>query len=199
MNIFLNNKTIDETDFGKGFLNTLERALAGVSPVEYMFPIRDIKVYPDEKTGKDKVVVVSFFDGTQEKAICDEQDTFSLEQGITICLMKYILSALTSGDGTKEYNKAIRSAVKLYNKNRKAEAAANAEKMERIERETRRANKRKERAERKRNAENERQIANYMEAIRRINAEEAENAALAKEEKRAKAEKKSKNKRSDTA
>lgn len=193
MNIFLNNKTIDEMDFGKEFLNTIERALAGVSPVEYMFPIRDIKVYPDGKTGKDKVVVVSFFDGTQEKAICDEQDTFSLEQGITICLMKYILSALTSGDGTKEYNKAIRSAVKLYNKNRKAEAAANAEKMERIERETRRANKRKERAERKRNAENERQIANYMEAIRRLNAEQTTKS------KKAKAENKSKKKEDVTA
>lgn len=191
MSNFFNNKTIDELTFEKEFLNTLERALERVSPVEYALPIRDIKVYPDEKTGRDKVVVVSFFDGTQERAVCDEQDTFSLEQGITICLMKYILSDITGGNGTREYGKAIRSAIKLYHNNRKAEADAIAEETQRVEREARKAAKRKARIDRKRRAEDERQIANYMEAIRRINAEADDKS------KKAKAEKKSKKKESN--
>lgn len=191
MNYFFNDKITDEMDSENEFLNTLERALERVSPVKYALPICDVKVYPDEKTGEDKVVVVSFFDGTQERAVCDEQDTFSLEQGITICLMKYILSAITGGNGTREYGKAIRSAIKLYHNNRKAEADAIAEEVQRVEREARKAAKRKERIDRKRRAEDERQIANYMEAIRRINAEADD------KHKKAKAEKKSKKKESD--
>ena len=42
----------------------------------------------DVKVIKEKVVIVSFSDGTQEKSVCAEGDVFSVENGVTICLMK---------------------------------------------------------------------------------------------------------------
>ena len=35
-----------------------------------------------------KVAKVVFYDGTIEKVVCDEDDTFSLEMAITICMAK---------------------------------------------------------------------------------------------------------------
>lgn len=168
------------------FIDTLERALKQCSPVEYAIPIKDIKVYPDSETGKDKIVIVSFFDGTQEKAVCDNEDTFSLEQGITICLMKYFLSALTGEDGTKEYNKTIRKAVKLYNRRLRERTETLELQLIERERKAKKLRKHKARAERKRKEEDERQIKNYTEAIRRIEAEQTEKPKKPKAEKKLK-------------
>lgn len=63
-----------------------------------------------------KVTIVTFTDGTQEKAICREGDTFSIETGVTICLMKRILRLMFEkfGDksGTNLYNNMLREALK---------------------------------------------------------------------------------------
>lgn len=63
------------------------------------FNIVDYKVY------NNKVVVVKFDDGTDEKATCCENDVFDLERGVEVCIMKHIM-------GTKEYNKVIKDAMK---------------------------------------------------------------------------------------
>ena len=56
----------------------------------------------------ENVVQVTFEDGTKEKAICDPDDTFNLEIGISICIAKYLIG------GSGEYHKAIRQGIKLY-------------------------------------------------------------------------------------
>lgn len=58
----------------------------------------------------DKVVEVTFGDFTSEKAVCQESDTFSLEQAITICLAKHLMG------GSSKYNNTIKKAVKNYDK-----------------------------------------------------------------------------------
>lgn len=70
----------------------------------------------DVTTVNDKVTIVTFADGTQEKAICREGDTFSIETGVTICIMKRILRLMFEefGDksGTNLYNNMLREALK---------------------------------------------------------------------------------------
>lgn len=60
------------------------------------------------------VTILTFADGTKEKAVLDKQDIFNLEQGISICLTKKLLSQLTFGNGNKTYNKLIKSTMKKY-------------------------------------------------------------------------------------
>lgn len=61
------------------------------------------------------VTVVTFSDGTKEKAVLDKVDTFNLEQGISICITKKLLAQITGCGGTKVYNGLIKRAIKKYN------------------------------------------------------------------------------------
>lgn len=60
----------------------------------------------DYKIINNTVVIVTFSDGTTEKAVCDENDTFDFEKAIEICVCKKKFG------GTKEYNNAIKKALK---------------------------------------------------------------------------------------
>lgn len=71
-------------------------------------------------------VIVTFSDGTIEKAAASEDDTFSLEQGISICYTKKLLSMLTNDNGSSVYNRMLHNAMKLY----KAKQKEIAEKQE---------------------------------------------------------------------
>lgn len=62
----------------------------------------------------DRVVKVTFDDGSFTKSVCQENDIFDLDVGITICLIKKMLDT-GKGDGTKIYNNIIRDAHKLIN------------------------------------------------------------------------------------
>lgn len=70
----------------------------------------------DVSTVNDKVTIVTFTDGTQEKAICREGDTFSIETGVTICIMKRMLwlmfEEFGNKSGTNLYNNMLREALK---------------------------------------------------------------------------------------
>ena len=70
----------------------------------------------DVSTVNDKVTIVTFTDGTQEKAICHEGDTFSIETGVTICIMKRMLRLMFeefgNKSGTNLYNNMLREALK---------------------------------------------------------------------------------------
>lgn len=57
---------------------------------------------------ENKVVEVTFADGTKQKSVCMEPDTFSLETAIAVCISKKLIG------GTKNYNDAIRKGVKFY-------------------------------------------------------------------------------------
>lgn len=69
------------------------------------FPKED-PVIVDYKVFNNKVVVVWFNDGSTEKATCDEQDTYSLERAIEVCVVK------KKYGGSSKYNKAIKAAMK---------------------------------------------------------------------------------------
>ena len=62
------------------------------------FKIKDYKVY------EDRAVIVEFEDGSKEKAVCNEDDKFDLERGISICVMKHIF-------GTDVYKSMVKTAM----------------------------------------------------------------------------------------
>lgn len=69
----------------------------------------DIPKVMKVETYNDRVVKVTFTDGSFTKAVCGEQDTFDLDTGITVCLMKKMLGE----NGTRKYNDALRDIHKL--------------------------------------------------------------------------------------
>lgn len=82
----------------------------------------------DVSTVNDKVTIVTFADGSQEKAVCRDGDHFSVETGVTICLMKKMLQTMCGGtgkSGTNLYNNMVKEALKKRDafKIKKEEAA----------------------------------------------------------------------------
>lgn len=113
------------------------------------------------KNVNDKVVIVQFADNTEEKAVLADGDTFSLEQGIAICLTKKMLSELTGGNGSSTYNKLIDFAVHKYEdmrdfKKREAERKVQEKEAKR----TLEGKREKKRAKRK-----EKEIAEYTDIL----------------------------------
>ena len=127
-------------------------------------------------------------DGTTEKAVIDKNDTlvdilFAAKEcfdkkfydavdesvytnGITICLLKKVLSD-RAGSGTATYNKIVRHAVKVMRKNRAAEAKAEAEQIALNERIEKLRAKRLKKREKKAAEERERQIQIQAEVYAR--------------------------------
>ena len=104
-----------------------------------------------------KVVEVAFADGTKEKSVCREPDTFSLESAISICISKKIMG------GSSAYNNAVKRGMKAYEDKQKKAAAEKAE-QERIEKKCAKRLAYKERRAAKRREE---QIAIQAEAYLR--------------------------------
>lgn len=130
--------------------------IAGLEDNKHNISISDVKIL-----SPDKVVQVIFVDGTSEKAVCSENDTFSLETGITICIAKKLLG------GTKSYNKTIRDALKTMKQNRKTEKESE-ERNEQI------ALKRQKEAEKRRERKIKLQEEAYYRAMKRIESEKKE-------------------------
>lgn len=91
-------------------------------PIGYV-KIANIEMY------NDRVVKVTFDDGSFTKSVCQENDIFDLDVGITVCLMKKMLDD-GKGNGTRIYNDIIRDAHKLINdkENEKIEKQTEKEK-----------------------------------------------------------------------
>lgn len=128
------------------------------------FPeIKDVNIIVSNK-----VVEVTFADGTKEKSVCREPDTFSLESAISICISKKVMG------GSSAYNNAVKRGMKVYEDKQKREATEKAE-QERIEKKRakrlaykeRRAVKRAEEEKQRKAKEREEQIAIQMEAYLR--------------------------------
>ena len=163
---------------------SISQGMIGATAFVEGIPIWNKSIMPDiadvraiDADGKPKVVIVSFTDGTKEKAVLDESDTYSLEQGISICITKKLLGGDTLYGGAL-YNKVIKYAmgVKETNellaeksKNAAIEAQLKAEKEEK---------KKKARREKIRKREEERQIEiqkeAYIRAIKAIREEDRE-------------------------
>lgn len=137
--------------------------------VALMSAIEDVQVL------NDRVIMVKFSDDTTEKAVLDESDTFSVEQGIAICLTKKLLSTLTRGNGGSVYNKLVEYGVKTYEaiEAHKAEVAKEkTEKAAKAKRDAEKAQRKKERkAAEQREADIEIQKEAYLRAMRELNAD----------------------------
>ena len=84
--------------------------------------VKDVKVTKDND-GNDRVVTVFVLDGTKSKAVCAKNDVFSLENGISICLFKRLLS--NNGQrGSSFYNQLIDKTLKVMKRNEAAQRAA---------------------------------------------------------------------------
>lgn len=129
--------------------------------------IVDVKIY------NEACVEVVFADGTSEKATLCESDNFSLEQGISICLTKKIISMKADGNGSSIYNKLIKYALRVYKKNREDEMKDFLE-TERIEAKRKKlkeksAAKRAKRLQAQREEQIEIQKEAYLRAMRELN------------------------------
>ena len=117
------------------------------------------------KAINNRVVIIKFTDGTQEKAVLDSSDAFSIEQGVAICITKKILSKLTYGNGSSAYNKLIDYAMKIYNQQESDKIKAGTENMKNEKQNKKREEKRKKRIT-KAQAEDKEELVNILsEAI----------------------------------
>lgn len=106
-----------------GLLGLEDNAAKKSRPVKSV-EIANIEMY------NDRVVKVTFDDGSFTKSVCQENDIFDLDVGITVCLMKKMLDD-GKGNGTRIYNDIIRDAHKLINdkENEKIEQQLEKEKL----------------------------------------------------------------------
>lgn len=101
----------------------------------------------------EKVVEVTFADGTKEKSVCREPDVFSLEQAISICISKKIMG------GSGAYNNAVKRGMKVYDDKLKQEEADKTEQERIAKKRTKRlAYKERRAAERLRQEEEKKQL-----------------------------------------
>ena len=137
-----------------------------LNDIGIMESIADIQVL------NEKVVMVTFSDGKVEKAVIDIYDTFNIEQGIAICIMKKSFSKISNDNGSSVYNKLVEYGLKAYNDILAAETKAEAEKQEKNARAKRKAEKaqrkRARKAAEKREAEIEIQKEAYLRAMREL-------------------------------
>ena len=122
----------------------------------------NIPMIPDIRniqTFNDRVVLVTFIDGSQTKSVCGKDETFDLYEGIAFCLFKRFLGK----GGHKGFNDIMRYAFKKLDEQEKAkerEVKIEAEKKQREE-------KKKLQAERRKDKKREEQIGIYQEAMKR--------------------------------
>ena len=157
--------------YGKQFRNI--RYGTSMKNSWYIMPeISDVRhiINKDDVIG----VEIKFADNTKQKAICSPNDTFNLEQGISICLFKKILedglitsNPLCKGRGTSIYNKLVNHAIKVMERRIKAEEEAEKKEVERKLKEQRFIEKKRRADERRANREAEQRINEMAEAIRR--------------------------------
>lgn len=144
----------------KEMKNETNKPKSGI-PYKILPEITDVQII------NNKVVILTFADGTTEKAVTDEADEFVFETGISICLMKKILSYFNGGRGTAAYNNLIEAVEKVYIKKQEAEQEAERKAKEEKEAKQRRAAKAKEKREAKARREQDRRINEQAEAYRR--------------------------------
>lgn len=152
-----------KTDGIKNRMGVFAKGISFDTPsgtTQYIIPqIKEIKAI------NNRVVIIKFKDGTQEKAVLDSSDTFSIEQGVAICITKKILSKLTYGNGSSVYNKLINYAMKIYKKQESDKAKAEEEKIKTEQQDKKHEEKKKKKAE-KVQAQDKEELVNILsEAI----------------------------------
>lgn len=119
-------------------------------------PITDMVIHVH--VYNNRVVKCEFKDGTTQKAVLHDEDTFDLEVGIGICITKHLLEKKACGkSGTYLYNKAIKHALKTMEDD-KAVEKAKEEEAERVKN----IRKKKEAKKRRREEERMRKFARIL-------------------------------------
>lgn len=108
------------------------------------------------------VVIVEFTDGTSEKAVLHPEDHFSVEQGISICIVKKLVG------GSSIYNKLIDRAVKVMINNDAERTKKQIEEEARKERKKKNDEKKARRKAAKREEYIETQKEAYVRALREV-------------------------------
>ena len=158
---------LNETDTAK-LLRHVKSGGNSITQPFIMFTAEGMRTVPaitDVKSYDNKTTVVFFSDGTKEHANCSDDDTYSLEYGISICLLKKLLG------GNDTYKKIVNTAAKSYREKLAAEEAEKLRKKEeheaRMKEEQESARRRKEAEARREAEETEKQISIMAEAFRR--------------------------------
>ena len=131
--------------------SVLPHSLFTESNFDKMFTV---EILPwDYKTFNDKVVIAYFKDGTKEKAVVQDGDTFDINTGLEICILKHI--------GTKygiNFQNAFRKNKKAIDKKHEKNIAKKVEA-------ERKKNAAKAKLERKKRKKKEEQIDTIAKAI----------------------------------
>lgn len=113
-------------------------------------------------------VIVTFADDTTETATLSYNDQFDLEQGISVCVTKKLLSdKIGAGYGGSTYNKIVDRGLKVYIKCEKAKAKKEAEEASKRRKYEKTIAKKKARRMKRETEEREKQIEIQKEAILR--------------------------------
>lgn len=136
-------------DTGKAIGNTISNCIGSLACQPVFHTVHKVPEIIDVKVINDKVVIVTFIDGTQTKAVCDKDDTFNLEVGIGICITKRLMSS-DEQTGNSMFNKTIKNALKVMKRNEQLEKARKEfeEEEKRVEEKIKR--KKEKRAEKRR-------------------------------------------------
>lgn len=126
--------------------------------IPLVFEPKFVEVVDVNSIVPNKVIEVTFADGTKEKSVCREPDVFSLERAISICISKKIMG------GSSAYNNAVKRGMKVYEKKLEFEKHQKEE-QERIEKKRAKRLAYKERRAAKKREE---QIAIQAEAYLRV-------------------------------
>ena len=113
------------------------------------------------------VILVEFADGTKERAVLHPEDEFSFEVGVSICLAKRLLSNIVPNQGGSTYNKLMKQALRVFDRNREREEYEKLQEYLRLEKAEREAQRIKEKRERRKRAKEEREIEIQKEAYKR--------------------------------
>jgi hypothetical protein len=120
-------------------------------------------------------VIVEFEDGTQQKAICSEDDVFNYEMGVLICLVKRMLTLFNHLDndrGTYYYNKLMDIVFKQHDETMRKKQTEEETKKIIARKRAKRAKKLLKKQEKKREQEIEIQKEAIVRAMKEINASE---------------------------
>lgn len=157
-------------DTRKAIGNTISNCIGSLACQSVFHTVHKVPEIIDVKTINNKVVIVTFIDGTQTKAVCDKDDTFNLEVGIGICITKRLMSD-DEQTGNSMFNKSIKNALKVMKRNEQLEKT----RKEIEEEEKRIADKIKRKKEKRAEKRRQKKIQMMADAILLANKMKTEN------------------------
>lgn len=157
---------------GKLYVRSCQCGSKSPSEQFLMSDIVNVKVYQDAD-GNDCAVTVFFGDNTHQRAEVSHGDTFSIEYGISICVLKHLLGSMVKAPymGTSLYNKVMKRIEKTMKRNNEMRTRMQKELLEKKKRYIKLIEKKRRRKEKRREQEIEMRKEAYKRAMRELIAE----------------------------